>query len=437
MAEEIPAGDDMNPETPSFEETDKAEQKSKVSLITGDVKAAGLQVKPTIDNFYRLITNHYGNNLRQNEMTGKPEWWDNRRKQWREWTDSQESEARAYFESTYSMYSQAKLSDALMIYFKDHTVNPLLDILEKLEWDGKPRVERFLHDVMKADDTDYVRECSRLIFAGGIHRAYEPGCKFDDMIVLIGGQSAGKSTIVRWLNMDDSFFREIKTISGKEGIEAIRGVWIGEVAELMAMTRVKEAEAVKAYITSQEDSYRPPYAKHVQTIPRRCMFIGTTNNPQFLTDKTGNRRFYPVKCQSLAYRMYDNEEVVKEYIRQAWAEAVHLYKSGQLQPFARKEVLDQIRAAQEAAMEDDWRIGAIEQYLDDYKRKTGDTVSVIELWHLALGEAEESKPTRKDSIEITQIITNIPGWIKCPNPIKTNWGRQMCYRKDNYFAIWK
>ena len=437
MAEEIPAGDDMNPETPSFEETDKAEQKSKVSLITGDVKAAGLQVKPTIDNFYRLITNHYGNNLRQNEMTGKPEWWDNRRKQWREWTDSQESEARAYFESTYSMYSQAKLSDALMIYFKDHTVNPLLDILEKLEWDGKPRVEQFLHDVMKADDTDYVRECSRLIFAGGIHRAYEPGCKFDDMIVLIGGQSAGKSTIVRWLNMDDSFFREIKTISGKEGIEAIRGVWIGEVAELMAMTRVKEAEAVKAYITSQEDSYRPPYAKHVQTIPRRCMFIGTTNNPQFLTDKTGNRRFYPVKCQSLAYRMYDNEEVVKEYIRQAWAEAVHLYKSGQLQPFARKEVLDQIRAAQEAAMEDDWRIGAIEQYLDDYKRKTGDTVSVIELWHLALGEAEESKPTRKDSIEITQIITNIPGWIKCPNPIKTKWGRQMCYRKDNYFAIWK
>jgi predicted P-loop ATPase len=257
------------------------------------------------------------------------------------------------------------------------------------------------------------------------------------MIVLIGGQSAGKSTIVRWLNIDDQFFREIKTISGKEGIEAIRGVWIGEVAELMAMTRVKEAEAVKAYITSQEDSYRPPYGKHVQTIPRRCMFIGTTNNPQFLTDKTGNRRFYPVKCQSLAYRMYDNEEVVKEYIRQAWAEAVHLYKSGQLQPFARKEVLDQIRAAQEAAMEDDWRIGAIEQYLDDYKRKTGDTVSVIELWHLALGEAEESKPTRKDSIEITQIITNVPGWVQCPNPIKTKWGKQKAFRKDNYFAIWK
>ena len=432
MAEESPANG-LN--APDFEETDGPEGKSKVSLLTGNT--AGVQVKATIDNFYRLITNHYGKHLRLNEMTGKPEFYDGGRKCWREWTDAQESEARAYFEGTYGMYSQAKLSDALLIYFKDHKVNPLIEILEKLEWDGKPRVEHFLHDVMKADDTEYIRECSRLIFAGGIHRAYEPGCKFDDMIVLIGGQSAGKSTIVRWLNMDDNFFREIKTIAGKEGIEAIRGVWIGEVAELMAMTRVKEAEAVKAYITSQEDSYRPPYGKHVQTIPRRCMFIGTTNNPQFLTDKTGNRRFYPVKVQSAAYKMYDNAEKIQNYIRQAWAEAVHLYKEGQLQPFAKKEVLEQIRAAQEAAMEDDWRIGAIEQYLDDQKKRAGATVSVIELWHNALNEPEDSKPTRKDSIEITQIITNIPGWISCPAPLMTKWGKQKSFRKDNFAALWK
>jgi len=432
MAEE---GQENGMNTPDFEETDGPEGKSKVSLLSG--ATAGVQIKATIDNFYRLITNHYGRHLRLNEMTGKPEFYDTGRKVWREWTDAQESEARAYFEGNYGMYSQAKLADALAIYFKDHKVNPLLNILEKLEWDGKPRVEQFLHDVMKAEDSDYIRECSRLIFAGGVHRAYEPGCKFDDMIVLIGGQSAGKSTIVRWLNMDDNFFREIKTISGKEGIEAIRGVWIGEVAELMAMTRVKEAEAVKAYITSQEDSYRPPYGKHVQTIPRRCMFIGTTNNPQFLTDKTGNRRFYPVKVQSMAYKMYDNEELIKEYIRQAWAEAVHLYKEGKLQPFAKKEVLEQIRSAQEAAMEDDWRQGAIEQYLEDQKKRAGSTVSVIELWHNALNEPEESKPTRKDSIEITQIISNIPGWIQCPNPLKTKWGPQKSFRKDNYAALWK
>ena len=432
MAEKGPENG-MN--TPDFEETDGPEGQSKVSLLGA---AAGVQIKATIDNFYRLITNHYGKNLRLNEMTGKPEFYDHNRKQWREWTDAQESEARAYFEANYGMYSQAKLADALAIYFKDNRVNPLIDILEKLEWDGKPRVEQFLHDVMKAEDSEYIRECSRLIFAGGVHRAYEPGCKFDDMIVLIGGQSAGKSTIVRWLNMDDTFFREIKTISGKEGIEAIRGVWIGEVAELMAMTRVKEAEAVKAYITSQEDSYRPPYGKHVQTIPRRCMFVGTTNNPQFLTDKTGNRRFYPVKVQSYAYKMYDNEKAIKEYIRQAWAEAVNLYKEGKLQPFAKKEVLSQIREAQDAAMEDDWRIGAIEEYLEDQKKSPNSTVTIIELWHRALNEPEESKPTRKDSIEITQIITSIPGWVQGQNKITVApWGRQRYFRKNNFAALWR
>lgn len=437
MAEGQEDWEDM---TPDFDETDSQQQpaqKSKVSLITDEVKAEGLQIKPTIANFETLIAKHYKNNLRLNEMTGKPEYWDYHTERWREWTDAEESQARAFFESKYSMYSQAKLADALLIYFGAHRVNPLLDILNSLEWDGKPRIEHFLHDVMKTEDSEYTRECSRLIFAGGIHRAFNPGCKFDDMIVLIGTQAAGKSTIVRWLNIDEAFFREIKTINGKEGIEAIRGVWIGEVSELMAMTRVKEAEAVKAYITSQEDSYRPPYGKHVQTIPRRCVFIGTTNNPQFLTDKTGNRRFYPVKCGSFAPKLYENEWTIKEYILQAWAEAVHLYREGKLQPFARKEVLEQIRAAQEQAMEDDWRIGAIEQYLETYKHQNNSTVSVIELWHNALQEPEESKPTRKDSIEITQIITNIPGWVQVQNPVTTRWGRQKAFRRDNFYALWK
>ena len=432
MAEESPTGENL---TPDFEETDKP-AKSGVSLLTEEVKAAGLQIKPTIDNFYTLISKHYGKHLQMNEMTGKPEFF--RDGGWHEWTDTEESRMRSYFERSYSMYSQAKLQDALKIYFYNNKVNPLLNILENLEWDGKPRVEQFLHDVMKVEDSDYTRECSRLIFAGGIHRAYNPGCKFDDMIVLIGGQGAGKSTIVRWLNIDDQFYQEIKTIAGKEGIEAIRGVWIGEVSELMAMTRVKEAEAVKAYITSQKDSYRPPYEKNVQTIPRRCVFIGTTNNPQFLTDKTGNRRFYPVKCNSDGYKLLDNEKIVREYIRQAWAEAVHLYMEGNLQPFAKKEVLEQIRAAQEAAMEDDWRIGAIEQYLEDTKKAPNSIVSVIELWHSALGYQTDTKPGRADSIAITQIVTSIPGWVRCDKPVRTHYGLQKVFRKVNpYFPAWK
>ena len=277
-----------------------------------------------------------------------------------------------------------------------------------------------------------------MIFAGGVWRAYKPGCKFDDMVVLIGKQGGGKSALVRWLNMDDRYFREIKTISGKEGIEIIRGAWIAEVAELMAMTRVKETEAVKAYITSQEDTYRQPYAKHVQTIPRRCVFIGTTNNPQFLTDRTGNRRFYPVNTDRDGYDMFDHETEIRGYIAKCWAEAVHKFKAGEMKPYTSRELIDTIRKAQENAMEDDWRIGAIEQYLEDTKKQPNSTVSVIELWYNALNNPSESKPSRKDSIEISQIMTQIGGWVRSDKQVRTAWGRQKVFRKDqNFYPFWK
>ena len=88
-------------------------------------------------------------------------------------------------------------------------------------------------------------------------------------------------------------------------------------------------------------------------------------------------------------------------------------------------------------MEDDWRTGAIVQYLEDTKKMNGATVCIIELWHRALNEPEESKPTRKDSIEISQIISSIPGWIQGPNKISTPWGRQKYFRKDNFAALWR
>ena len=92
-----------------------------------------------------------------------------------------------------------------------------------------------------------------------------------------------------------------------------------------------------------------------------------------------------------------------------------------------------LREEAEAAGDD----ARIEQYLEDQKKNAGATVSVIELWHRALNEPDEAKPTRKDSIEITQIITNIPGWIQCPNLISTQWGRQKGFRKDNFAALWR
>ena len=403
-------------------------QKSSVSLASAlEYK----KLKPSIPAFRMLIEKFYDGLLRLNVMNGKPEYLDRRKNTWTEWTDVNDAQIRAWFQYNFGIYHEHMLRDALQIHFESHQVNPLTDLLESLTWDQKPRISSFLHDIVRCDDKPYYREVSRLIFAGGIWRAYRPGCKFDDMVVLVGRQGSGKSTLVRWLNMRDEFFREIKTITGKEGIEAIRGVWIAEVAELMAMTRVKEAEAVKAYITAQEDSYRLPYARHVQTIPRRCTFIGTTNNRQFLSDRTGNRRFYPVYCQTNGYDLLAREKEVRDYITQCWAEALTLFREDKLRPYADQSVLSIIRQEQEAAMEDDWRVGAIIQYLDLMKKDPRSTVSVIELWHTALDEPEESKPTRRDSIEITQILDSIGGWKRAGKLQTTRWGRQKVFEKEN------
>ena len=396
-----------------------------------------LALKPSIPVFYGILKDWFGANekngnhdmMRINIMNQKREFYDSIEKHWREWTDADESKVRAVIQGTYGLYNKAMIDDALNIWFDKHKTNPLLEILDNLEWDGLPRIESCLCDIMKVIDTPYTRECSRLIFAGGVHRAYNPGCQFDDVVVLIGDQGNGKSTFVRWLNLSDDFYKEIKIIEGKEGIEALFGGWICEIAELLAVTTAKGAEAVKAYMTCRADSYRPPYAKNPITLPRRCSFIGTTNKQLFLFDKTGNRRFYPVRCNITQNDLHDHEKEIREYISQCWAEAVHLYKENKLLSYARRELKQDIMLAQENAMEDDWRAGAIQQYLEEKKNYADATVSVIELWYRALVNDSQFKPTRKDSIEIAQMVLSIPGWERSDKPIYTEWGKQKVFIK--------
>ena len=387
----------------------------------------GTKIAPTIIKFQTVMEENYSESIRLNEMTGKVEFYTDADDDWHEWGDANESMLRSWFQDTVGMYNKNMLDDAMKIFFDSQLTNPLTAKLNSLKWDGKHRIRNFLHAVFKVPATKYHSEVGRLIFAGGVHRAFRPGCKFDDMVVLTGKQGTGKSTVTRYLNMDDRYHRELKVITGKEGIEALRGAWVVEMTELMAMTRVKETEAVKAYITTQTDSYRPPYGKNVMTIPRRCIFIGTTNNPQFLTDRTGNRRFYPVNVKSDGEEIQAHETEVRAYIEQCWAEAVAMYRKDELLPYASAELRDDILKAQEAAMEDDWRIGAIEKYLEREKFNPGDTVSIVELWHRALNEPEDSKPDRKDSIEIGQIMLQFEDWEKAEKAVRTYWGPQKVF----------
>lgn len=364
-------------------------------------------IKNSINNYVAILKNDevFKDKLLFNELSSEPEKVVNGKIE--SWLDVDDSNAREYIEQRYGIYSEKKLNDALNIVFNENAYNPVKDIIEAIEWDGVSRIQMLLSKWLGVENDVYTREVSRLIFAGGIHRLYNPGCKFDDMPVLIGTkQGEGKSSFVSWLALKDDFFREVKEIEGQKGIEILQGAWICEMGELLALTKAKEVEAVKAYITCRTDVHRKAYGKRISKLPRHCIFIGTTNKAEFLTDKTGNRRFYPVTVNCTGYYLHDHKEEIIADIKQCWAEALHLYRNGELKPFADQSLVDDIRKHQENAVEDDYRVGMIEKYLEDKQE-----VCVLEIWRKALYN-EYTSPTRKDSCDIALILSKIKGWKK-------------------------
>lgn len=383
----------------------------------------------TIDNIILVMQNDpFYDGVKYNLLKNAPEVEEH--KQTRSWNDTDDAESQRYVEKAYKIYSKEKHKAALRVLFKEREYHPIRDIVDCLEWDGTERIAKFLTTWMKADDNEYTSEVSRLIFAGGIHRLYSPGCKFDDVPVLIGtSQGEGKSTIVRWLAMHDNYFTEVENIEGNKGIETLDGAWICEIAELLAVTKAKEQEAVKAYITRQCDKYRKPWDVNPSEYPRRCIFIGTTNHEHFLKDKTGNRRFYPVKVRSSAYWLYDHEQECRDYIIQCWAEAKAKYDKGEMPNYANKELREQYKAAQENAMEDDWRVGAVEQFLDS--QSVGDYVCTRQIKHEALSPSKDfpQDPTPKESQEISILMTKFSNWEKAGLHYISKYGQQRCWRK--------
>ena len=376
----------------------------------------------TIDNFLLILRNDKEfESLRFNQLSYSPEHIVDGKLE--RWQDKDDSKARFYIEQKYKIHNREKLDDALRILFAEREYHPIKQIIEAVEWDGVSRIQELFIKWLKCEDTPYIREVTRLVFAGGIHRLYNAGCKFDDVAVLIGThQGEGKSTFARWLAIKDEFFTEVTEIEGQKGIEAIEGAWICEIAELLAVTKSKEVEAVKSYITKLVDRYRRPFDRRTTDHKRQCVFIGTTNKEQFLTDKTGNRRWYPVKVNSSGYDLHDHKEEIQADILQAWAEAKFLYDKGELAPYADRNLLADIREKQEQAVEDDYRVGMIVDYVSNK-----DKVCVLELWKQAL-DNEFSKPTRRESNEITLILQSL-GWVRGKVEHHSSYGNQLFWER--------
>lgn len=396
------------------------------------VSAKG-EPEPTIDNYYAVMSND--DNIKEcfkyDEFADQYQYYDKYTKKIRPWKDSDDSFLISYIESTYGFCNELKYRHGFNKVMEEHKYHPLKNLLEEEEWDGVARIDRFLTDIMGCDDDVYSREVSRMIFYGGISRLYEPGCKFDYMPIFMGLQGLGKSTIVRWLALEDRFYREVTTIEGKEGMESIQGGWICEFAELLAMINSKSDASMKSFVSRTSDNYRKAYGKHVSYCPRECLFIGTTNDYQFLVDKTGQRRYLPIEINLQKGELFDNEQYVKDYILQCWREALYLYNNKKIYLSIPSKYENIIQEHREAAVEDDPKVGDILSYLDE--KEDGYKVCAREIFVNCLSKLKNNY-TSRDGREIGAIIKTVPCWIRVNNPIDfPEYGRQRYWIKDSNY----
>lgn len=288
---------------------------------------------PTIDNCLKIFKNDrqlkgkmaYNSFTRRHTALGILPW--DKTDEQREWTDADDAGLRHYTESLYGIKSKASIQDAWTLVSMANQYNPVQDYLSSLEWDGISRAETLFIDYLGADDNLYTRASTRKMLTAGVARIFNPGVKYDNVLVLVGPQGCGKSYIIRRLGKH-WFSDTLTTVQGKEAYEQLQGFWIIEIAELSALRR-NEVEAVKHFTAKSEDAYRAAYGHHTEVRKRQCIFVGTTNQHEFLRDTTGNRRFFPIDVHIERAVKNVFEDLTDYEIDQIWAEVVQIYKQGE------------------------------------------------------------------------------------------------------------
>lgn len=367
-----------------------------------------------------------------------------------QWTDADDADLRYYLERVYGLSGKDKIFDGLNVVAMARKFHPVRDYLEGCAWDGAPRLERLLVDFLGADDTPYTRAVTRKALIAAVARIYRPGVKFDYMLTIRGRQGLGKSALIAKLGgawFSDSF----TTLQGKDAFEQVQGVWLMEIGELASMKKA-EVEQIKLYLSKQVDRFRPAYGRRIQEFPRQCIFIGTTNEEQFLRDRTGNRRFWVVDTPHTPARdMW--AELTPEVVQQVWAEAVALYKKGE-SLFLPPELEAAAREVQETYEEENPKVGIVAQYLerllpenwrtmDLYARRMflegsevgtveRSTVCTLEVWAEALGQSPD-RMDRYASAEVRDIMLKLPRWKHQGHAKMTAgpYGRQRYYKKED------
>lgn len=280
-------------------------------------------------------------NLKFNEFLQRKEY------KGQEFTDFEMNHIYALYDQQLGIKAKGNIDVVVSEIFSENRYNPVKEYINNLEWDGKERVERLFIDLLEADDTELNRKMTIKWFMAAVKRVLYPGCKFDNMIVIRGGQGIGKSTICE--RIANSFFSTISLgeIGSKDIINKLNKSWICIIDEMDTFNR-KEMSTIKTFLSTSKDTARLAYARNANTYERHCVFIGSTNDDTFLRDNTSSveRRFWVIDCKK---QKFDKEAIAKitpDFVSQLWAEASHKLKddtyldieSELLEEFARQQV---------------------------------------------------------------------------------------------------
>lgn len=297
-----------------------------------------------------------------------------------------------------------KLRDVVHAVAQQNRFDSAILWLEGLPvWDGVPRINSFFSTYGGVDDTPYSRAVGAYLWTALAGRVLVPGCKADMVPVLSGPQGFRKSSLVAAIPPDPEFFAEID-LAAKDDDTArlLRGKLVGELPELKGMRR-REVEAMKSFITKQHEHWIPKYREFETTFPRRLVFIGTTNESEFLQDETGNRRWLPMTVT----RPCDPEGVARGR-DQLWAEAAARFKARGV-AFLEAERL--ALTEHESYLEHDAWTDRITNWLSYAEIDPDEGIGTDEIAVQVLG-IEAGRINRDTQGRIGRAMKNVPGFIK-------------------------
>lgn len=310
------------------EEADDAwVSKLELNRKTGAVKVSARNAELIMENDPRLkgkiALDTFGHKVIK---LGVLPWENQRGKGVVRWSDEDEACLRIYLSKAYGLTNKSIINDAVIGVCLKNEFHPVLDYLKGLTWDGVPRIDTWLIDYFGVEDTELNRAIGRKTLAAAVNRVYEPGCVYQYVLALLGPQGRGKSLTLAQIFSREWFTDSLVDLDKKDALEQLHsGKWCFELGEMAATKRI-EVLRMKQFLANPVDNFRHSFGKYPKDYARQNIFIATTNEDMFLKDPTGGRRFWIVEVK----RVCTPEERILIPRDQLWAEAVQVYRAGEL-----------------------------------------------------------------------------------------------------------